>query len=809
MSDYLFDYHDRRAVKARFYIRVGKPLAVMAAVLAILCLIGGLIIFIVTDSRIGLFMLSFAFPLYSFRIWINGDLKDPKTEAGTVAGMIDPTLLGLLPKNPSPRDIMKALLETRGGQFFIVRFGIPRNSPELCSDDPEDSKKIWVAASDIYANLIERDIFISSTTLMATLILTQTKILQILPTLYLAERDILGGCFWGAHLDHLVREHHKPKLTGGIGRDWAFGYIRTLEQFGTNISTQYAGGRSLNVKLETHQDAIDSIVKNLDSKRGGNVALIGKLGAGKTAVVEAFAERLMDPEIKIPSNLQYQQVFMLDASRLLSVADSAGGLDRLMNRILYEAQAAKNIILFLDNAELFFENGTGSVDITNLLLPTIENRALKMIFAMNEQRYLQISTANPALAAALNRLNIPPATEEETMRVLEDQIIMLEYQKNATFVYQALCEVYRLSSRYLSDVAQPGAAVQLLQSAANTGGLITAQTINDVIEKTLGVKVGATNSVKEKKKLLNLEDQIHERMINQSNAVKAVASALRRARAGVRNENRPIGTFLFLGPTGVGKTELAKSLAAVYFGSEDHMVRIDLNEYVKADDVTRLIEDGAVNANSLTAQVRKNPFSVVLLDEIEKADDQVLTTLLQALDEGILRDINNREVSFRDTIIIATSNAGANRIRELIGEGKNIEILQEEITNELIDQHVFAPEFLNRFDEIAVFRPLEKKELLQVLDLIVASVNKNLSLQKTSVVVDNEVKAALVDAGYDPRLGARPMRRVVQKTIENIVAEKTLKNEINPGETMQITLADLENIDDFKHSSSESGEGDL
>jgi ATP-dependent Clp protease ATP-binding subunit ClpA len=807
MADYLFDYHDKRAAKARFYVHLGKPVKVMSAVLALLCLVGGVTTVLLADNRLGFFMLSFVFPLFSLMVWVDGDLKCPATTAGTVAGMIDPALLGLLPKNPSPRDIMTALLKTSGGKFFVVRFGVPmQNLPELCSDDPEDSKKIWVAASDIYANLKERDVFISATTLMATLILTQTKILQILPALYLEEVDILNGCFWGAHLDHLLHEHSQPKLTGGIGRDWAFGYIRTLERFGTNISTQYAGGRSLNVKLETHQDAIDFIMKNLDSKGGGNVALIGKLGAGKTSVVEAFAERLMDAQAKIPPNLQYQQVFMLDASRLLSVAASVGGVDALMNRILYEAGAAKNIILFLDNAELFFENGTGSVDVTNILLPIIENRALKMILAMNEQRYLQISTANPALAAALNRLNVSSATEDETMLVLEDQIIMLEYQKNATFVYQALREVYRLSSRYLTDISQPGAAVQLLQSSASGGGLVTAKTVNDAIEKTLGVKIGATTDKAEKEKLLNLEDQIHERMINQSNAVKAVSAALRRARAGVRNENRPIGTFLFLGPTGVGKTELAKSLAAVYFESEEHMVRVDLNEYVKADDVSRLIEDGATNANSLTAQVRKNPFSVVLLDEIEKADDQVLTTLLQVLDEGILRDINNREVSFRDTIIIATSNAGANRIRELIDEGKNIEVLQEEITNELIDQRVFAPEFLNRFDEIAVFRPLEKKELLQVLDLIIASVNKNLSLQKMSVEVDDEAKGALVDAGYDPRLGARPMRRVVQKTIENIIAEKTLRSEIKPGETVSISLTDLNNLEDFKKPQDRLGE---
>ena len=319
------------------------------------------------------------------------------------------------------------------------------------------------------------------------------------------------------------------------------------------------------------------------------------------------------------------------------------------------------------------------------------------------------------------------------------------------------------------------------------------------IEKTLGIKVGGDLSYgdanAEREKLLNLEELIHQRMINQESAVRAVSSALRRARAGVRNEKRPIGTFLFLGPTGVGKTELAKSLAAVYFGGEDHLVRIDLNEYVRAEDVARLIADGATDPMSLSAQVRKNPFSVVLLDEIEKAHPNVLTTLLQVLDEGILRDINNREISFRDTILIATSNAGAEQIRQYIQAGYQIEQFSQQIQDQLISSGEFKPEFLNRFDEIAVFRPLTKDELVQVIDLILVGINENLANQKVFVAVDDDAKRALVEAGYDPRLGARPMRRVVQRTvenIENIVADKMLRGQLVPGSGIRLTLADIQ-----------------
>ena len=262
---------------------------------------------------------------------------------------------------------------------------------------------------------------------------------------------------------------------------------------------------------------------------------------------------------------------------------------------------------------------------------------------------------------------------------------------------------------------------------------------------------------------------------------------MRRAAAGVRNENRPIGTFLFLGPTGVGKTELAKALSEVYFHGEDQIVRIDLNEYVTADDVLRLIAEGTENSESLTAQVMKRPFSVVLLDEIEKAHPQVLTTLLQMLDEGILRDTKNHEVSFRDTIVIATSNAGANQIRNYVAEGQKLDVVKDELINALITEGHFKPEFLNRFDEICVFTPLSKTDLMRVVDLMIASVNKTLAPQKISVNLTDEAKQILIERGYDPQMGARPMRRIVQKTVENLVAKFILSGQISSGAAITIT----------------------
>ncbi len=793
------DFNSLRSRKARFSVRFGKAIDLAMMALATLLVFLGAALLIMSIAVGWLVICLAAWPAM-FHLWKSYDLdnlpasKNPQKISDILAG----DLLGVLPTNPSPRDLAIAVMKTNGGRFFYARFGVSAQYlPDLCSSSSADSDKVWQESLRIHKALSDEPNVLSSATVTAALARTQPDVISVLRTLQLDEDDMTAGAEWFSHLTNLIEKHDRPKLTGGIARDWSFGYIPTLEQFGVNLSEKYSTGRSINTQLESHHDIVNSMLSTFSSGGRQNVALVGGLGSGKTTIVESFAEKLMDGAAEVPDNLRFRQVFALDASALISAASGRGQIENLMNMLLVETYKAKNIILFLDNAQLFFEDGTGSVDISNILQPILEGGGIRLILALDEQKFLQISQVKPALASALNRLQVTPPGQNDVMKIMQDQIIHIEFSRNVTFMYQALTESYRLSERYIQDISQPQKAIQLLESAAGNadGGLVTAKSVSNAIESTLGVKVGgsvSSGSEEERAMLLNLENLIHERMINQTSAVTAVSAALRRARAGVRNENRPIGTFLFLGPTGVGKTELAKSLAAVYFGGESHLVRLDLNEYVRADDVARLIADGATDPGSLSAQVQKNPFSVVLLDEVEKAHPNVLTTLLQVLDEGILRDINNREISFRDTILIATSNAGADRIRQYIDAGYQLEQFQEQITNELIEQQEFRPEFLNRFDEIVVFRPLNKDELLQVVDLILGGVNKSLEVQKVSVAVDDDAKRVLVDAGYDPRLGARPMRRIVQRTVENIVAQKMLAGELLPGSGIRITLSDIQ-----------------
>jgi len=799
--DYRLNYRANRAIEARYCQRYGKLTRVITLVGAILLSLLGIVL-LLAGMAIGWLVLMLAGWSLVPYLWLRSRLRDmPATkQPRNIGDILSLEVLGLLPQDPNPRTIIEALASSGGAKFLANRLGIPiQQVVQLTPADAGLTESVWRESINIWSHLPERTSTIPSVVVVAAIIRLNPDCTDILNNLRIDASDVYRGVEWLEHWEMQARRSSDLKLTGGIARDWSFGYIPTLEHFGTNLSLKYSEGRrSMAGNLMRNRLLVDDMIKYLSSNARRNVALIGPLGVGKSTVVEALADILMDSKSGASSDVKFNQVFMLDASAIISAANARGEIEQLIGRLLSEAYRAKNIILFLDNAELFMSDGTGSVDLSNLLQPAIEGGGLKLIMAMEEQRFLQIAQAKPALTSALNRIEITPTDDNDTIRVLEDRIIPLEYGSTTLFTYQALTEAYRLSNRYVHDVAQPRASVQLLESAAQraSGGVVNPSVVAQTIEQTLGIKVGGNlqsgDAQAEKDKLLHLEELIHQRMINQTKAVSAVASALRRARAGVRNENRPIGTFLFLGPTGVGKTELAKSLAAVYFSGEDHLVRIDLNEYVRAEDVARLIADGATDPMSLSAQVQKDPFSVVLLDEIEKAHPNVLTTLLQVLDEGVLRDINNRPISFRDTILIATSNAGADKIRQYIEAGYQLEQFSEQIQNELISSGQFKPEFLNRFDEIAVFRPLTKPELLQVIDLILVGINKNLANQKVAVAVDDQAKLALVEAGYDPRLGARPMRRVVQRTVENIVAEKILTGELVPGSGIRLSLADIQ-----------------
>ena len=782
-----FNYSHLRAKKSRLMNGL-RPFLFLLKLLKIIGILSGFSLILI-DSSYGWLILSLSGLVTIFIHWWNGELHRlaPGLET-TIEERMASNILGKLSKNPTSEQIAKIVLESSGGKFIVARFGLGKTTIESLAQIPQNSpEQIFQAALQIQQKLETKTV--SGSVLALAIIRNFPNFENLLAQFYIDFEDLERGVLWHDHIFSLINQSKIPIKTGGIARDWSFGYTPTLNRFGTNITSQVSNNILMSSNLEQHKDLVSKMVEQFSGNGKQNIALIGIDGVGKTTVVNSFAAKIANGSEKIPSNLRYRQVISLDASSLIAAAPGRGEIENLLNYILNEAYAAKNIIICLDNAQLFFEDGVGSVDVSNLLLPIIQAGALRMILTLDEQRFLQISAKNPALAQAMNRLQVKPANYDETLAVMQDKLLVFEHQNGVFYQFQALKEAFRLSERYIFDLEMPGRAVRLLEMSAGFADnkIVTASSVGRAVEQTMNVKVATADINEEKETLLNLENLLHARMVGQEKAVSAVANALRRARTGVRNQNRPIGTFLFLGPTGVGKTELSKALSEIYFNGENNIVRLDLNEFVNLEDVSRLIADGARDSSSLTAQMMKKPFSVVLLDEIEKAHPNVLTALLQVLDEGILRDEKNREVSFRDAIIIATSNAGAERIQELISRGYDSSSAEEVIVNDLIASHEFRPEFLNRFDEIVVFEPLTKKNLLQIIDLMVAGVNKTLAGQKITVSVSPEAKLLLAEMGYDPKLGARPMRRVIQRVVENTIARKMLSGEAQAGANIEIT----------------------
>ena len=601
----------------------------------------------------------------------------------------------------------------------------------------------------------------------------------------LSDKDIESGAQW---LNRIIKVISAKKIAvSSVGRDWTQGFTPLLSRYGQNITSLVENNGAFFESLVSSKGV--TALNNILIQEPAAIALVGDSGIGKTSHVYALAQLLLNHADK---SLSDYKVISLDPSAIITNAAKPGDLEYIVTSLLKEATHAGHVIIFFDDAQLFFHTGPGSLDLTQILLPVLQARAVRLIFAMTGADFQAIKAAHAAFSALLTPVVLTEPDQSHVMEVLEDTALNFESRHKLSITYQALLETYRLSGRYDQESAYPGKAIKLLEQSLQYPeySIITDRSVQQAIEQTKGVKVSAAGPL-EAHELLNLEEKIHRRMVNQKRAVEVIAGALRRNRAGVSNPNRPIGSFLFLGPTGVGKTELARSLSAAYFRSATNMVRIDMSEYQQPDSVNRLLEDGQKEAFGLISAIRQQPFSVVLLDEIEKAHPNVLNLLLQLLDEGRLTDTNGRTASFKDAIIIATSNAGAQQIREKVEQGQDLASFEAAFIDELMASNLFKPELLNRFDEIVLFRPLKPDELGQIVVLMVSEVNTTLSHKNISVELTPKAVARVVSAGYDARLGARPMRRVLQKAVEDVVANRILSGQIQPGDHVILDEADL------------------
>ncbi len=789
MNNALLDLYASRAWKSRLAGRIGKNGALLLNALVFMFVTFAVLLALVGMYRVSLLCLAAALACFMPAAWYRKDLLPlPVTDSSLAGALSSDVLRAIKPgETLTPLGVWRHLSGHWHTVFYMNHLLLQaRVVEQFFSDNESDMAGIWQAATHLAEITDSKTIEVGHVT--GAIMMSSPELHNYLRSIKLTPDDVQSMVMW---LGRLLEKIHADKpYFGGIGRDWASGFTPRLDQFGHNISLSIERNGA-HFGWLTESPGVTAIKKAF-SQGASTVVLTGEPGVGKTSHVNALAQALL--EEKNDRNLEHRQIVALSASTILSSAKGPGDLEQIVMSLLIETSHAGHIILFLDDAQLFLSDGHGSFDMTGILLPVIQSRSVQLIMAMTNQDFQRLKSNNPSFSNLLTPVALSEPPEHDVMRVLEDNALVMEHKHKVLISYEALQEAYRLAGRYVQDSAYPGKAIQVLEQSlayAEHGNIITPVSVQQSIEQSRGVKVG-TAAPAEVDTLLNLEDTIHKRMINQTQAVKVVAGALRRARAGVANPKRPIGSFLFLGPTGVGKTELAKAVAVTYFNAEENMIRLDMSEYQQAEDVARLLSNGATESRSLIMAVRQSPFSVVLLDEIEKAHPNILNLLLQLLDEGQLTDTDGRPASFKDCIIIATSNAGANTIRERIAAGEALESFQTQLIDELIDSSQFKPELLNRFDEIVLFRPLNQSELAQVVNLMMGGINTTLSTQNISVQLTEAAVMKIVETGYDARLGARPMRRMLQRAVENGIASRILRGQTRPGDNVILDVTDLE-----------------
>ena len=617
--------------------------------------------------------------------------------------------------------------------------------------------------------------------------------IEVLIKADLNAKDIRNLTLWLISLEKQIEEgrkwwEYKSLLKkGSLARDWASGYTINLDRYSIDW-LKFFKKKYFNASTG-YQDEVRKIERILFKAEINNVLLVGNPGTGRKTSIMQFAQKSFFGE-SLPS-LNYKRVVELNLSSLISEIESIAEIEAVLSRIFNEVVSAGNVILIIPDIHNYLksERKAGRIDISGVILSYLHLPQFQVIGITDYRGLRDNIEKKPDILNLFEKVEILEISPEHALEVLEDSVPFLEKKYKRFISYPALRDTIDYCKRYLPNLPFPKKSLDVLEEAMILLSRIKEKVLGvkqiaQIISEKTKIPVGRIE-IKEKEILLDLENLIHKRIINQNIAVNEISSALRRARSGIVQGGKPMGTFLFLGPTGVGKTETSKALAEIYFSSEDRMIRFDMSEFQQTEDISRLI--GSIDTQGLlSVEVRKNPFSLILLDEIEKAHPNVLNLFLQILDEGIFKDGFGRKVDLKNTIIIATSNAGYQIILDAIKEKIEWSSLKARILDHLFKNGIFRPEFINRFDAVVIFNPLNKENLLAIAELQFNKLKKNLSEKHIDFMVTDSLKEKIVELSYNPQFGAREMKRVIQNNVENVLAKALLGEEIKKGDKIKI-----------------------
>src|ERR671918_2230 len=594
---------------------------------------------------------------------------------------------------------------------------------------------------------------------------------------------------------------------------------KLLDQFGRNL-TKLASEGKLDPVIG-RQTEVERIMQILSRRQKNNPVLLGEPGVGKTAIVEGLASRITKGEV--PELLKNRQIYTLDLAALVAGSKYRGEFEERLKKVMKEITQRGDIILFIDELHNLVGAGAaeGAIDAASILKPALARGELQTIGATTLDEYRKYLERDSALERRFQQIRVDQPSLTDTIDILMGLKDRYEQHHRVGITDEALLAAAVLAARYISDRFLPDKAIDLIDEAASRARIKSMsappryrdleeeiettrrdkeEAIADIVSMWTGIPVFKLTEA-ETQKLMRMEEELHKRVIGQDAAIEAVSKAIRRSRAGLKDPKRPTGSFIFLGPSGVGKTELGRTLAEFLFGDEDAMVRIDMSEYMEKHSVSRLVGSppgyiGYDEGGQLTEAVRRKPYSVLLLDEIEKAHPDVFNILLQILEDGRLTDAQGRTVDFRNAIVIMTSNIGAKDIARNVSfgfgssddeTGASYNEMKDRIMGEL--KKVFRPEFLNRIDEVIVFHKLTREEIKAIVDLLITRVRAQVAEHELQLELTDSAKELLVDKGWDPTMGARPLRRAIQRFVEDPLADFVLRSELVPGATVLVEPA--------------------
>lgn len=640
-------------------------------------------------------------------------------------------------------------------------------------------KKVWELGKNLGVDYLEPEHF------FVAMVLESPDIKNQLLKIGLKVEDFPAGLGFLEKKARLWRrvwifdEDFRVRHLRGVNRGWLGVPTPNLDLVSEDLTR--LASRNYIPDFVGRKEVVDRVIKILSLEKGKNVLVVGEPGSGKSELVEYLAKLIISGDA--PVSLATRRLVSLDLTKLLSGVTSQGELAERVKNVFEDIRNSGNIIIFVDEIhELGMGEVGASFNLYSLMLPYLESDDFQFISTTEPANFSKTVEKNGSFVRVFTKVDLSPATTSETIEILQNQAIFSESSQKVKTSLLAMQELADLSAKYIHDQVLPDAALHTLQECLkeSEGGWIKKSVVEKVIGTKTHLPIEEIKSV-EKTQLLHLEELIHKFLIDQEEAVLAVAKTLRRAAANLREKNRPIGSFLFVGPTGVGKTELAKILAKEYFLGKGNFFRLDMSEYQVADSANKLIGNSG-EEGQLTEAVRQNPYSLILLDEFEKADPKILTLFLQVLDDGRLTDGQGRTVDFSQTIIIATSNAGSLLLAQGLGQGQTLEKLKSLMNEELLK--IFRPELLNRFDEVVLFKPLSPADLQKIVQLKLRILQEQLKSQGYLIDFNQSLVTELAQKGYDPVLGARPLSRLIQDTLEAKLSTMILEGKLPKGEKL-------------------------